>query len=60
MGKYWLLCQLVCDQLLCRVADYNIESIPLPNMPKIDNLIMVAKEIIGCYGKMLVAMTTNM
>ncbi len=60
MGKYWLLWQLVYDQLVCRVADYNMASVPIPNMPEIDNLIMVAKEITGCYGEILVAMATSM
>ena len=31
----------------------------IQNMPKIDNLIMVAKEINGCYEKILVAMATS-
>ena len=57
MGKYWLLWQLVCDQL---AAHYNLASMPIQNIPKLDNLIMVAKEITGCYEKILVAMATSM
>ena len=34
-------------------------SVPIPNMPEIDNLVMVAKEITGCYGEILVAMATS-
>ena len=60
MGKYWLLWQLVYDQLVCRVADYNMAAIPIRTMPKIDNLIMVAKKITGCYGNILVAMGASM
>ena len=60
MGKYWLLWQLVCDQLVCVVVDYTMKSIPIPNMAKIDTLILVGKEITHCYGKITVAMTPSM
>ena len=33
---------------------------PIQKMSKIDNLFMVAKEITGCYGEILVAIDTDM
>ncbi len=60
MEKYWLLWHLVSNQLVCIAAVYDLTSIPIQNMSKIGILIMVAKEITGCYGKILVAMATNM
>ena len=42
------------------VAVYNLASMLIQNMSKIDNLIMVTKDIIDCYGEMLVAMDTDM
>ena len=58
MEKYWLLWQLLYDQLVCMVAVYNLASMPIQNMSKIGHLFMVAKEINGCYGEVLVAMDT--
>ena len=60
MGKYWLLWQLVCNRLVYMVACYNLASMTIQNMPKIDNLVKVAQEITGCYGEILVAMATRM
>ena len=41
-------------------ARYNLASMPIQNMSKIDNLAMVVKEISGCYEKILVAIATSM
>ena len=40
-------------------AVYNMTSMSFQNMTKIYNLIMVAKEITGCHGEILVAMATS-
>ena len=45
---------------MCMVALYNQASVPARNMSKNDNLVLVAKEITGCYGDILVAMDTDM
>ena len=45
---------------MCMAADYNLASVPIQNMSKMGNLVVVAKEITGCYGEILVAMGTSM
>ena len=42
------------------VALYNLASMLIQNMSKVDNIIVVAKEITGCYREILVAMDTDM
>ena len=42
------------------VAVYNLAPVHIQNMLKLDNLIVVAEEITGCDGKILVAMDTDM
>ena len=39
---------------------YNLASVPIENMSKIDNLFIVAREITGCHGEKLVAVDTDM
>ena len=50
----------VINCMVCMVALNKTASVSIQNMSKIDNLVMVAKEIIGCYGEILVAMNTDM
>ena len=59
MRKHWLLWQLVWDQLVFMTALYNVASMFIQNMSKINNLTIVAKEITGCYEEILLAMATS-
>ena len=38
---------------------YNLTSVPILNMAEIGNLVIVGKEITGCYGEILAAMDTK-
>ncbi len=56
MEKYWLLWIFICCQEVQIIDTLKAPSATLQNMLKIENCSVVAKEVIGCYGKILVAM----
>ena len=59
MEKVWLLWLGICDHLMCMVAFYNLASILIRHTSNIDNLVIVSKEITGCYGEIPVVKETD-